>query len=89
MGTVHRVIYLRTQPEVVYKRVKSHNRTGETGITLEYITDLHEAHNSWLKTTTDFRVTIIDGNFEPAIVLEKVKHELHDLHDKIQYCLPA
>lgn len=41
-------IYLRTDPTICYNRLKKRNRHEETGVSLEYITKLHQKHEQWL-----------------------------------------
>lgn len=47
-------VYLRTDPEVAFERIKTRNRFEEKDVTLEYIQHLHELHDKWLNVhTTD------------------------------------
>ncbi|KAG9444161.1 hypothetical protein H6P81_015501 [Aristolochia fimbriata] len=41
-------IYLRASPDTCHKRLKLRQRTEEGGVTLDYLRDLHEKHESWL-----------------------------------------
>lgn len=41
-------IYLRASPDTCHKRMKLRRRTEEGGVTLDYLRDLHEKHESWL-----------------------------------------
>ena len=41
-------IYLKCQPEVSYSRLKTRNRPEEQGISLDYITQIHQRHEEWL-----------------------------------------
>uniref|UniRef100_A0A2N9H5B5 Deoxynucleoside kinase domain-containing protein n=1 Tax=Fagus sylvatica TaxID=28930 RepID=A0A2N9H5B5_FAGSY len=41
-------IYLRASPDTCHKRMKLRKRTEEGGVSLEYLHDLHEKHESWL-----------------------------------------
>ncbi|KAF8411876.1 hypothetical protein HHK36_004435 [Tetracentron sinense] len=41
-------IYLRATPDTCHKRMKLRKRTEEGGVTLDYLRDLHEKHESWL-----------------------------------------
>lgn len=41
-------IYLRASPDTCHKRMKGRQRTEEGGVSLDYLRDLHEKHESWL-----------------------------------------
>lgn len=41
-------IYLRCEPEISFKRQKSRNRDEESGLSLEYMQQIHERHEEWL-----------------------------------------
>ncbi|EXB22640.1 Deoxycytidine kinase [Morus notabilis] len=41
-------IYLRASPDTCMKRMKLRKRTEEGGVSLDYLRDLHEKHESWL-----------------------------------------
>ncbi|KAL4186980.1 hypothetical protein AMTRI_Chr09g36890 [Amborella trichopoda] len=41
-------IYLRASPDTCHKRLKLRKRAEEGGVTLDYLHDLHEKHESWL-----------------------------------------
>lgn len=55
-------IYIRTDPQVCYERVKKRARSAEGVIPLEYLTDLHNKHEEWLKSLPENQVLILDGN---------------------------
>lgn len=56
-------LYLRADPQVCYERIQARGRVEEKGITLEYLTSLHDAYESWLfGTEVDAPVRIIDAN---------------------------
>jgi len=42
------IIYIKTDPEVCYERIKQRNRNGESGIPMDYLKVLDEKHNEWL-----------------------------------------
>ena len=41
-------IYLRASPDTCHKRMMHRKRTEEGGVSLDYLCDLHEKHESWL-----------------------------------------
>lgn len=42
------IIYLRTTPEICFERIKKRSRNGESSISIEYLTALHDKHEKWL-----------------------------------------
>ncbi|XP_045476470.1 deoxynucleoside kinase-like isoform X2 [Harmonia axyridis] len=60
------IVYLRTTPEVVYERVKKRNRPEETGLSLQYLKDLHDSHEKWLMSNDErfntVPLLVLDGN---------------------------
>ena len=53
-------IYLKTQPEVSYSRIKKRNRSGEEIIPFDYLSTLHEKHEDWLNNEKN--VLILDAS---------------------------
>jgi deoxyadenosine/deoxycytidine kinase len=64
------IIYLRTDPEVCLQRLKHRGRWEEKGIEIEYLNQLHQAHEEWLGVQHNNRpgyntpcpVVTLDGN---------------------------
>ncbi|KAJ8926874.1 hypothetical protein NQ314_020725 [Rhamnusium bicolor] len=42
------IVYLRTTPEVVYKRMMERNRAEEKSVSFDYLKELHDIHENWL-----------------------------------------
>jgi len=66
---VSEIIYLRTDPESAFSRLKSRARLEEKLTTFNYIKNLHDLHESWLvplsfKTLSPVTVTVIDANVD-------------------------
>ena len=51
------IVYLRTDPEVAYERIKARSRHEEVKIPFSYLEDLHQLHEDWLVSKTKFQVT--------------------------------
>ena len=56
-------IYLRARPETCLSRLEGRGRVEEGGISLEYLTELHENHEGWLGTE-HLRGDLEDGEFK-------------------------
>lgn len=59
---INAIIYIKTDPEICFKRVLKRNRKGET-IELDYLKNCHKYHENWINNV-DIPVLIIDGNKE-------------------------
>ena len=57
------ILYLQASPESVMKRIRMRNRTEENGITLEYLSELHERYENWL-TDPEIKTPVIIINAE-------------------------
>ena len=42
------IVYLKTDPEVVYERICARGRTEEDSISLSYLKSIHKLHEDWL-----------------------------------------
>ena len=62
------IIYLRTQPETSFERIKKRSRSEEDVIPLEYIKNIHEKHDNWLSENSNLekKILVLDAsqNFE-------------------------
>ena len=65
---VHKVIYVKTDPEICYYRIARRSRDGEANIELEYLYNCHEYHNNMLDKSSPHCVCndqlILDGNID-------------------------
>ena len=72
---VDQIVYLRTDPEVAYERIKKRARPEEKLMQFSYLKDLHDLHEDWLIKKTKFQpmapVTVIDANPEIEIISEQ------------------
>jgi len=73
------ILYLRSSPEVVYKRMMERNRNEEKSVPLEYLQAIHDAHENWLIHKTvghcPAPVLVLDANLE--------KHMINSEYDRI------
>jgi deoxyadenosine/deoxycytidine kinase len=65
---VHKIIYVRADPETCYKRISIRNRQGEDNIPLEYLKSCHKYHENMLDTSSSDCVCknqlILNGNLD-------------------------
>ncbi len=76
-----KIIYLRCDPETSYERIKIRGREEEKNITLEYLKELHVAHEEWLMNNPSTLVLDCNKDFEHDIeckteLINKVKNFL-------------
>lgn len=81
---LHGFIYLKTDPEVCYKRLQKRNRYEEAGVSLDYLTMIHEKHEDWL-----IRRANIDDTMKkvPVLVLECNNEFESDKHEQEKHML--
>ena len=72
-------MYLRTSPEVVYKRMRQRARKEEDCISLELLKQLHQIHEEWLLDRTLFSLPA------PVIVLNGDK-SIEDMMTEFNTC---
>ncbi|KAJ9601596.1 hypothetical protein L9F63_000250, partial [Diploptera punctata] len=88
--SVDMIVYLRTEPEVVYERVKSRSRKEENSVSLDYLKQLHELHEVWLHKNDTFSSTtpiiILDANQSMVKMEEEYKKCKSAIQQKIE-CL--
>jgi deoxycitidine kinase/deoxyguanosine kinase len=60
---VSKVIYVKTDPYICYRRIKIRSRNGEV-IPFEYLESCHEYHENMINLLTSQSVTVIDGNVD-------------------------
>ncbi|KAJ7949703.1 Deoxycytidine kinase [Quillaja saponaria] len=75
-------IYLRASPDTCHKRMKLRKRTEEGGVSLDYLRDLHEKHESWLFPFQSGNHGVLSVNKLPL----HVDNSLHpDIRDRVFY----
>ena len=68
-------IYLQSNPETCYKRIKERARPEEKSVTLPYLRNIHAQHEQWLSSEND-SVKIIDANLPAHEVVNQVLSKL-------------
>lgn len=65
------ILYLRTNPEICFDRMQKRSRIEEEIVSLDYLNNLHNQHESWLeKSKNNVPVFVIDGNQSAENVFE-------------------
>ena len=49
----HYHVYMKCSPEVSYERLMERSRKEESGVTLEYLTEIHDRHEEWLGNSSN------------------------------------
>jgi deoxyadenosine/deoxycytidine kinase len=65
---LHKVIYVKADPQVCFDRIKKRSRTGESNISLTYLENCHIHHNEMLDITSSNCIcedqVVLDGNID-------------------------
>lgn len=72
-------IYIRTSPEVAFRRIRDRRRNGEEYITYGYLRQLHDLHDEWLirgRFPHTGHLIIINGNQPKKQVLNELNEKL-------------
>lgn len=73
----HKYIYLDVTPEVALARIKVRGRPEESGVTLDYLQELHASYATMFSGPEfTYSYTPIDANGDQANILKLVKSEL-------------
>ncbi|CAL5079520.1 unnamed protein product [Urochloa decumbens] len=75
-------IYLRATPDTCHKRMMLRSRSEEGSVTLQYLQDLHEKHESWLLPSQHWDHRLLSASQLPY----SMDHSLHpDIKDRVFY----
>ncbi len=77
----NKIIYVRTNSEIAYQRIRKRGRPEENDITLTFLEQIHDAHEQWLLNEHNRQVLILDGNIdmnEDQEVLKRHKQAILD-----------
>jgi deoxyadenosine/deoxycytidine kinase len=61
---IKKIIYVKTTPEICYKRILQRSRLGEDIIPLDYLNSCNHYHDSMMSLYEDTDVLLIDGNMD-------------------------
>ena len=70
--TIHGLIYLKIAPKTCYERIRQRSRTSENNITIDYLTNLHNKHESYISNwiSSEKKLLIVEDNDE--LVVQKI-----------------
>lgn len=79
------VIYVKTDPQICFDRIKVRSRTGESDIPLEYLAKCDMYHESMMKeiNTISGKILTLDGNQDIFNEPESLSNWLHDIDSYI------
>lgn len=64
------IVYIRTPPEVCFERLKKRGQTGDSYVTIEYLQQIHEKYEKYIRTKSN--VLVVDGQETPLRICEKI-----------------
>ncbi|KAJ0232008.1 hypothetical protein HA466_0294820 [Hirschfeldia incana] len=75
-------IYLRASPDTCHKRMMLRKRAEEGGVSLKYLQDLHEKHESWLLPFESGNHGVLSVS-KPSLQMDNTLHP--DIKDRVFY----
>ena len=66
---IHGFIYISTEPNICYDRIKKRSRPGENIIDINYLNILHSKHEKWLNNNI-YNILNINGNDDFDIMIQ-------------------
>jgi deoxyadenosine/deoxycytidine kinase len=80
---IHKIIYVKTNPEICNERINKRSRDGESNIPLDYLITCDKYHNDMLDLNEDYCVCkdqiVLDGNID----IHKNENQLDDWYREI------
>lgn len=74
-------VFLNTDTQICYERIKERSRTGEECIPLEYLDMLDKLHRSWLSKEIPYKVQQVETNHNFYLHPEKKEEEIKKIMD--------
>ena len=64
LQNIHKTIYLKTDPDICYKRINKRSREGESKISLEYLENCDKYHEDMINNIIKENCLVIDSNID-------------------------
>lgn len=84
--SVDLIVYLKTDPEVAFSRLKNRGRIAEDRLTIDYLRKLHKCYEDWLFGRNEFicpaPVMCLNANND----IETVRHEYNYYENQMNFC---
>lgn len=71
-----KIIYIKTNPEICFERIKNRKRESENHITIDYLIKINNKYETWLNRVLcdkSFQVEIVNGNSSPESVILQIE----------------
>lgn len=84
----HQVIYLKCSPQTALARIQKRNREAEKSISLEYLTQVHDYHETWLQESSNLKILVLDAELDyetPGPDQDKCLDKINNFIKNIQF----
>jgi deoxyadenosine/deoxycytidine kinase len=78
---INKIIYVKTQPEICYNRIKKRSREGENTIALDYLIKCSNYHDDMLDVVNkNSEKLILNGNIDIYDNANQLNNWIHEIH---------
>lgn len=80
-GIPFNIVYIRTDPNICFERLKTRDRESEVTISLDYLKAIHDKYEKWiddLKECNETNLKVINGNLSKELVLAQVDELINE-----------
>jgi len=81
--TINKFIYVKTNPEICFNRIKERSRNGECNIQLDYLNECSKYHEQMISNIDANNILILDGNINIKKNIDQIDILINEINNFI------